>query len=251
MPVLSVIMPAYNEAGSIVEAVGDVVTHVCSTVPDTEIIVVDDGSTDETRARLERLSPFKPRLRIVSQKNAGHGPALLKGLREARGEFFLLLDSDRQVRLDAFRDHWALMRERDLVALFGVRRPRHDPRHRLVLSRLMRLFIAFVFGVAPEDGGVPYKILRRSAWEEISPLFPSDSWIPSVLAAVILKRRYRKRISEVVVQHMARDSGVSVLNYRRLGRFCRHATLEAIRLRRQLRRGDNERVKERASAGIV
>lgn len=251
MPVLSVIMPAYNEAGSIVEAVGEVLAHVCAVVPDSEIVVVDDGSTDDTRALVERLAAGEPRLRLVTQANAGHGPAVLRGLYEARGDILLLLDSDRQVRLDDFGTHWALMRDEDLVALLGVRRPRQDPRHRLVISRLMRLLIATVFGDAPEDGGVPYKILRRSAWDEVSPLLPPDSWIPSVLAAVILKRRHGRRVREVVVRHVARDAGVSVLNYRRLARLCRHAAIETVQLRRALRRADTARVAERAGAGIV
>lgn len=235
MPTLSVIMPAYNEAGSIEAAVGDVLTHVCSVVPETEIIVVDDGSRDQTPAILAAMAGRVPQLRIVTQANAGHGPALLRGLAEARGRVLLLLDSDRQIALDAFAGHWKRLQDENLLGLIGIRRPRNDPPHRLVITRLMRAAIALSFGRSPQDAGVPYKLLRREAWEEADRLIPDRAWIPSVLAAIVLLRRHPDRVREVVVTHLARDHGTSALNYRRLARFCRHAFGEIRNLRRELR----------------
>lgn len=235
MPALTVIMPAYNEAGSIEGAVGDVLAHVVTQVPETEIIVVDDGSRDATPALLAALAAAEPRLRVITQANAGHGPALLRGLAEARGEVFLLLDSDRQIALDAFAGHWRQLQDESLLALIGVRRPRHDPPHRLVITRLMRGAIALSFGRAPQDAGVPYKLIRREAWDEIAGLIPPQAWIPSVLAAIILLRRHPDRVREVVVRHLARNQGTSALNFRRLARFCRHALGEIRGLRRDLR----------------
>lgn len=235
MPALSVIMPAYNEAGSIEAAVGDVLAHVCATVPGTEIIVVDDGSRDQTPAFLAALAAQVPQLRVITQANAGHGPALLRGLAEARGEVLLLLDSDRQIALDGFPGHWQRLQDENLLGLIGIRRPRNDPPHRLVITRLMRAAIALTFGRSPQDAGVPYKLIRRAAWEEAAALIPDRAWIPSVLAAIILLRRHPDRVREVVVRHLARDHGTSALNYRRLARFCRHAFGEIRGLRRDLR----------------
>lgn len=235
MPALSVIMPAYNEAGSIAEAVADVLRHVCPAVPSCEIIVVDDGSRDETPAILARLARTEPRLRVVTQANAGHGPALLRGLAEAQGEVLLLLDSDRQIALDGFAVHWAMLQDQGLLALIGIRRPRQDPPHRLIITRLMRAAIRLSFGHSPQDAGVPYKLLRRAAWDEAAHLIPPGAWIPSVLTAILLLRRHPDQVKEVVVRHLPRDTGRSALNYRRLARFCRHALSEIRSLRRVLR----------------
>lgn len=244
-------MPAYNEAGAILGALDDVAAAVLAAVPDAEVVVVDDGSTDGTRALLEGRAAREPRLRVVSQANGGHGPALRRGLDEARGEALLLLDSDRQVGLEGFAAHWAMLREGDLVAVLGVRRPRHDPRHRLVISAAMRGLLVAAFGRAPRDAGVPYKLLRRAAWEEAAPLVPPGSFIPSVLTAVILLRRHPGRVREVVVRHVARDTGATVLRARRLARFCARALAEVMGLRRALAAGRPLAVEQRAGRGIL
>ncbi|MGE3863039.1 MAG: glycosyltransferase family 2 protein, partial [Burkholderiaceae bacterium] len=96
-PTLSVLMPAYNEAANIAAAIADVVEQVFPLVPSAELIVVDDGSRDETGELARRAGAGDPRIRVVTQTNAGHGPALVRGIREARGDWCLLLDSDRQI----------------------------------------------------------------------------------------------------------------------------------------------------------
>jgi dolichol-phosphate mannosyltransferase len=233
---LSIIMPAYNEAGSILGAIEDIQARVLSVVADSEIIVIDDGSTDATLALLQQAAKSEPRLRIVSQMNAGHGPALLRGLAEANGRSFLLLDSDQQIKLDQFASDWEMMARDGLIAVIGIRRPRHDPFHRLIITRLMKALIFLTFGTTPKDAGVPYKILRREAWEKVRPFIVERSWIPSVLTALILLKTEPKRVREVTVVHLARDKGTSALNYKRLARFCRHASAEILQLRRDLRR---------------
>ena len=232
---LSVIMPAYNEAESIVEAVNDIRKSVISVVSDVEIIVIDDGSTDSTRSLLTDVCAQEPLVRVVTQENQGHGPALMRGLAEANGAYLLLLDSDRQIQLDGFSDHWALLQGKELFAFFGIRRPRHDPPHRLVITRLMRAFIALAFGRSPKDAGVPYKLIRRDAWDEASQLIAPDCWVPSVLLAIILLNRHPDRVRQEAVVHLKRDSGVSTLNYRKLFGFCSHAASDILRLRRDMK----------------
>lgn len=237
MVAISVIMPAYNEAASIAASVEDVEQGVFSVVEDGELIVIDDGSTDQTGVLLDELASKYPRLRVIHQANAGHGPSLIRGVAEARGETVLLLDSDRQIKLDGFGEHWRRMGREDLVAFLGVRTPRHDAAHRLVISRLMRVLIHLCFGQAPRDAGAPYKIVRRSQWNEATESIAKDSWVPSVLLAVFLLRRYRDRTVEEAVTHLARDQGESTLNFTRLTRFCRKATTEIFAFRRALNRG--------------
>lgn len=88
VPLVSVIIPAYNCASFIVESLESVYqqTYTC-----WEIIVIDDGSTDTTRAVLE---PHKERIRYFYQENQGGASARNTGLRKARGEFIAFLDND-------------------------------------------------------------------------------------------------------------------------------------------------------------
>lgn len=87
-PLVSIIIPSYNMAALVVRAVESVLKQ---TYKNIEIIVVDDGSTDDTRLRLE---PFKDKIRYFYKTNGGVCSARNVGLREARGEFIGLLDSD-------------------------------------------------------------------------------------------------------------------------------------------------------------
>lgn len=89
MPRVSVIIPSYNHAAFIAEAVNSVLSQ---SEADLELIVVDDGSTDES---LDVLAGFSdPRLRVFSQSNQGAHAAINRGLREARSKYLAILNSD-------------------------------------------------------------------------------------------------------------------------------------------------------------
>ncbi|MBN9427504.1 MAG: glycosyltransferase family 2 protein [Burkholderiales bacterium] len=230
-PTLSVLMPAYNEAENIAAAIDDVIEHVFAVVPSAELVIVDDGSRDATGAVAQRVADGDPRVRVVTQANAGHGPALVRGIHEARGDWCLLLDSDRQIGLQDFAVTWQLARQND--AVLGVRRRRHDPRHRLVLSRLLRGALSGLLGVHSTDANVPYKLLPRTLALEATAAMPPQPRIPSVLLTVYLHRR-GLRIAEQDVQHFARSAGEASLRWRRLIAFCRTALRELLRFHRSL-----------------
>ena len=91
MPAVSIVMPAYNVAPYIREAI---CSALAQTYTDFELIVVDDGSKDDTAAIAKELAEQDARIRLVQQPNRGLAGARNTALRAARGEFFALLDSD-------------------------------------------------------------------------------------------------------------------------------------------------------------
>jgi glycosyltransferase involved in cell wall biosynthesis len=106
-PAVSVIVPTYNRSALTVQAVRSVLDQ---TFQDFEVLVVDDGSTDDTRARLEDLAARDARVRPIFQPNRGRSRARNVAIDRAAGEFIAFLDSDDLFLPDKLRTHVALLR---------------------------------------------------------------------------------------------------------------------------------------------
>jgi dolichol-phosphate mannosyltransferase len=227
---LTIVMPAYNEEEAIREAVAEVRECVFAVVADAELIVVNDGSRDATGQILDELAAEDSRIKPLHQKNGGHGAALRAGLQAAQGDRLLLLDSDRQIALDRFGEHW--LRSETVDAVFGVRAVRHDPALRLVLTRIVRLAMRLLFGVRVRDANVPYKIVSRHAWTDAAAYIPPATLAPSLFLALYLKKTGRQ-VEDVEIEHRPRLTGVSIRRWRLL-KFCAKAFLQLIGFRLRL-----------------
>jgi dolichol-phosphate mannosyltransferase len=232
-PRLSVIMPVYNEEGAIVAAVEEVQQHVLGLIPESELVVVDDGSRDATGRLLDDAAAKDPRIKVIHQPNGGHGAALLTGLNASRGEYVFLIDSDRQIPLDNFNAAWTeVLAGRD--AVFGVRRRRYDPVLRLYLSRLIRHSVNVLFRVQLRDANAPYKLFRRGIWSEARECVPDGTLAPSLFLAIVAKSR-GYNILEVDVTHKERDTGEVTLRKFKLLKFCARGLGQLLGLIRRVR----------------
>jgi glycosyltransferase involved in cell wall biosynthesis len=119
MPAVSIVMPAYNAAPFIEAAIDSALRQ---TFTDIEVLVVDDGSTDDTAAIVERMAARDARVRFLRQPNSGVSVARNAALRVARGEFFSLLDSDDLYAPDFLAEQLAIFAARpevDIVTTNG------------------------------------------------------------------------------------------------------------------------------------
>jgi hypothetical protein len=135
----------------------------------------------------------------------------------------LQVDSDRQFDLDDFWRLWDARSDAELVV--GVRQSRQGPRHRVLLARLLSLLVSVLIGARLSDPNTPFRVFRRSLWQELEPLFPREPLIPSILlstAAALASRR----IAEVPVRHRPRRHGRSSLRRGHLLVFCLRALHE-------------------------
>jgi dolichol-phosphate mannosyltransferase len=214
---LSVVMPAYNEAACIADAVGEVGQWVLDHVADSELVVVNDGSKDNTGAILDQLTSQDPRIRVIHQANGGHGRALRTGMDRAQGEYLFLIDSDRQIPLEAFARLWEEGQSGD--GAFGMRVRRNDPRLRLLLTRVIRCTVSAVFGTRLYDANVPFKIIRREIWEDARPFTPEDTLAPSLFLAIYAARAGRT-IRFLEVSHRERETGTVSIRRWKLFKFC-------------------------------
>lgn len=104
MPLFSVVIPTYNRAGFVTPAVASVLAQDFA---DFEIIVIDDGSTDETEAVLREAFGQIDKVRYFKQNNSERGAARNRGISEARGQYVVFLDSDDQM----YADHLSALKE--------------------------------------------------------------------------------------------------------------------------------------------
>jgi dolichol-phosphate mannosyltransferase len=231
---LTVAMPVYNEQDAVILATADVQRNILDLIPGAELVVVDDGSKDNSGRILDDLAARDPRIRVIHQQNRGHGGALMAALSAARGDYVMLIDSDRQISLESFSTSWAeVQKGRDCV--FGVRRQRHDPRLRLYLTKLVRFAIRLLFGIEIFDANVPYKLLRRSIWIDAQSYIPQDTLAPSLFLAIFAKVRGYD-VAETEILHRERNTGVVSIRRLKLLKFSAKAFRQLLALRRRLQK---------------
>lgn len=177
---LQIVIPVYNEEASLKPLVDDWRNLLNSLRVSYRFLFIDDGSTDQSLAMLKNWQQTSRDILVLSQPNAGHGPAILAGYRQAcEAPWVLQLDADHQLSPDAFPELWHKRTDYDL--LLGQRREKHAaPGRRLITSASLALLRA-LFGRGPKDVNCPYRLYKGSALARALPYIPSDSFAPNVL----------------------------------------------------------------------
>jgi undecaprenyl-phosphate 4-deoxy-4-formamido-L-arabinose transferase len=165
VPDLSVVVPVYEEEGSIAELHARTTAALEGLGRPYELILVDDGSRDGTWAQIERLHASDSRVRAVRfKRNFGQHPAMHAGLARARAEIVVTMDGDLQnAPEDIPRLVEAVEAGADVAS--GRRAARHDSWGRTLPSRLINGMLRRFTGVAISDFGCAFNAYRRSAVE--------------------------------------------------------------------------------------
>ena len=230
---LSVVIPVWNEEGVIGELIRELDAEIGPRFERLQIVVVDDASTDATPSILKGLGSLDGRLHVLrAERNRGHGPSVVRGLEHAEGDWILQLDSDGQFVVAELWTLWERRANADLV--LGVRVDRRDPRHRRVLSCVVSIAVSLLAGRRLRDPNVPFRLLRRSLWDDLSRFVPQDALAPSILVALAASVR-GYRVVEQPVTHLGRTKGQSSLRALRLLRFSLRGLAQLVRFRLSLR----------------
>src|SRR3569833_2832634 len=125
VPQLSIVSSLYRSSEFIAECYERRTAAARQVTPDYELVFVDDGSPDDSLARVQALSESDPRVRVVElSRNFGHHPAMLAGLRQARGEFVFLIDVDLEEKPEWLADFWHDLHAHDADLVYGVQTER-------------------------------------------------------------------------------------------------------------------------------
>lgn len=205
---LSVIIPVYNEARSI-EAVVRRVQHVKLVEVEKEIIVVDDGSTDGTTARLQQLDPSVHV--IVHPRNRGKGAAIRSGFQAATGDLLLIQDADLEYDPHDYSALIAPILRGDTEVVMGsrfaIQKPRFftrggDPFFSHYIGNQLIIWLTnLLYGFHATDYEACYKVITRRVMEEI-PVHADGFEFDNELVCKLLRRR--RTIVEVPVHYQPR-----------------------------------------------
>lgn len=207
-PALSVVMPVYNEEQAVASVVREWSGELDRLGIDYELRVYDDGSRDRSAEVLAELAGELPRLLLTRQENRGHGPTILRGYREARGEWVFQTDSDGEMEVAGFRSLWEHRRDHDF--LVGIRTGRSSTPARWLVTRVSRLAVWILFGRGVSDVNSPFRLMRRERLEELLQDLPGDLFAPNVILSGLAAKR-GLRIYETPVRFLERRHGAGSL----------------------------------------
>ena len=201
---LSVVLPAFNEADNIARVVASCAAYLGARFPDSEMLVVDDGSADDTWAILERLAAAEPRLvPLRHPANRGYGAALRTGFAAATRPFVFYMDSDGQFDI-ADLDRLLPLATDEAHIVTGFRAERRDPLVRRWNARLFAGLVRLLLGVRVRDLNCAFKLIPRAVLERVS-LESTGALINAELFG--RARRQGFGIKEVAVEHYPRTAG--------------------------------------------
>jgi glycosyltransferase involved in cell wall biosynthesis len=203
---LTLVIPVHNEAANMTRVIQAAVGTLAQLSPDWHVILVDDGSSDDSAAVARRaMAGEESRLRVIRhQRKLGYGVTVADGLREATTDYVAFMDGDGQFDPEDLRRLAAVMSDADLVA--GRRERRADPGYRLIIAGVFNLFVRTLYGVRFRDVDCGLKLMRRRVLDNAAPLLARSALLNTEL--YFKSQRGGLRIAQVPVPHYPRVAGV-------------------------------------------
>ena len=213
---ISVFFPAYNDAGTIPTMIIRALQTLPEVSDDYEVIVINDGSTDDTGRVLDEMARLYPNVRVIHHTQpSGYGGVLRAGFAAAQKEWIFYTDGDAQY--DS-RELALLARaaEDGVDVAQGYKIKRHDPFHRIVIGWLYQYFVKLVFNLSIRDVDCDFRLMRRAIFDRVK-LESTTGTITFEMVKKIQDAGYR--IVEVPVHHWYRQYGLSqFFNFPRVAR---------------------------------
>lgn len=231
---LYIVIPAYNEMMNIEEVVKDwhpVVTNISN---DSRLVVIDDGSKDETYKKLVELQSQYPQLEAVTKQNGGHGATVLYGYHyalEHGADYIFQTDSDGQTLASEFEPFWQ-DREK-YAAIIGHRNHREDGFSRVVVTKTLKFVLWCIFGLSITDANTPYRLMSREILEKYIGQIPKDFNLSNVMLTVLLVNG-KENIEFRPITFRPRQGGVNSINLKRIAKIGWQAVKDFYAIKRNL-----------------
>ena len=213
---LYIVIPAYNEADNIENVVREWYPVVQMAGEESRLVVIDDGSKDDTYIILQRLQKEYPLLEPITKKNEGHGATLLFGYQYAvdkKADFVFQTDSDGQTLPSEFEQFWNVRDQYD--AVIGYRNHREDGISRIIVTKTLKLVLRLIFGLNVTDANTPYRLMKRELLEKYLPEIPEKFNLSNVMLTVLFLDR-KERVTFIPITFRPRQGGVNSINMKKI-----------------------------------
>ncbi|MCK4892911.1 MAG: glycosyltransferase family 2 protein [Calditrichia bacterium] len=199
---ISIVVPAYNEEESLQELIQKLSQTLHGLNKKCEIIIVDDGSTDETLSTSIKLKKEFPLLKIISfRKNYGKSAALSEAFKLADGDYVITMDADLQDDPEEIPNLISALESGNYDLVSGWKKERHDPLSKTIPSRIFNFVTSKISGIKIHDFNCGLKIYRKAVVKDLKIYGELHRFLP------VLAHWNGFRVGEVTVQHHPRKFG--------------------------------------------
>ena len=201
---LSIIHPCFNEQENIRSTVTKTLSWIDSADIEAEIIVVDDGSTDNSPQIIKELIQGDSRVKgATHEKNAGYGIAVRTGCDAAANDHIAFVDSDGQFHIEDLQK--LLPSLEDFSFVTGRRRRRADPFMRNLFGKILGLLIFVTFGMWVRDVNCGMKVFSASTWKIVRPVYGTEKFFNTEIFLRLKKENIPYK--QIDVGHYPRSAG--------------------------------------------
>jgi glycosyltransferase involved in cell wall biosynthesis len=200
---ISVFFPCYNEQENVGRTVEKALNVLEKLNADFEVIVVDDGSSDETERIADEIAGDHDKVKVVHhERNLGYGAALQSGFKAATKELVFYTDGDGQFDINEMPPLLDLMEQYDIVSCYRLNR--RDPLIRKINGWCWTRLVCLLFGLKVRDIDCAFKLYKREIFDRIE-LSSSGALIDAEILARAARKGYR--ITQKGVHHYPRTAG--------------------------------------------
>ena len=207
---LSIVIPVYNERDNLIPLTQKILKVMKSLKKSWELILVDDGSTDNGSKLITKIAKEDPHIKAVYlTRNFGQTAALAAGIDQATGDIIITLDADLQNDPQDIPKLLETLKKTKADIVSGWRKNRHDPWLRSLFSKTANKLIAKTTGLQLHDIGCTLKVYKKEVFKNLSLYGEMHRFIPALAAIQGFK------IIEIPVKHHPRYAGTSKYNLSR------------------------------------
>lgn len=236
MDKLYIVMPAYNEEVNIEAVVKQWHPVVEKIGKDSKLVIVDDGSKDSTFRVLSELSETYPQLVALTKKNSGHGSTCLYAYRYAidnGADYVFQTDSDGQTDPDEFPQFWEQRTDYDV--LIGARKDRQDGFSRVIVTKVLKLVVMFIFGEVIVDANTPFRLMKANILDSFLKEIPKDFFLSNVMVSVLAVSE-KTRVKWIPITFKPRQGGVNSINLKRIVKIGFKSVKDLRKIKQDLKR---------------